>query len=533
MKEIVEEENENNNINSDNSNQNIEEIELYNRDNEEDNLPLVINDQNNNIKIEEYESELNENKNGNNEKNDEYILNAIAKIKKKNKLKMKNNLQESSNKSNSNTKDQIVQTELENIEPINKRNNKLIYLTPIVNSCRVEKNDNISLDLKKSKEKEKSKEKYKFGINEEGNPVNLEKTNNNKIIAFIVTKKDKNEKNYLIDTKGNIIPKTKEGNYIYNENNEKDNKTKSIIIKEFDVQNPELRTNTHNNNTTNIKSEENDDSNHLKRNMYNKSNDDIKRILNIDNNNYTTENLIDYNNLMNIWRQRYGKKGQLYQKINSEYDLDYKRENNDKMVKRTNSILKMAEHNYISSFTDGNIDNNYNNYKTGKNYKYKTPIYYNGLINRKYSNPLLKKNNMTINNRFNPLLNSRTNKNILFRRKNNFTDILRARLNHSDDLSQINYNKNLSFEKLDLKGNNDKNKYNSNNILKNSLYKNILRTNREKEISKYNEIKINNNGIKKYSIINNNIFNIIRDTNNKRKKKFKYSVLICLYLFLI
>ena len=57
---------------------------------------------------------------------------------------------------------------------------------------------------------------------------------------------------------------------------------------------------------------------------------------------------------------------------------------------------------------------------------------------------------------------------------------------------------------------------------KNNLYRKIVQTNREKEISKFN--RINNKGNKKFSIIKKNIFNIIKDTNNK-KKRFKNPVL--------
>ena len=58
-----------------------------------------------------------------------------------------------------------------------------------------------------------------------------------------VPKSEGKEKNYLIDIDGNIILKTEEGDYIYTQKSEKDKFTKSILIKDFDVQNPELRVN--------------------------------------------------------------------------------------------------------------------------------------------------------------------------------------------------------------------------------------------------------------------------------------------------
>ena len=511
---LNEEKEENDNAHNNPNEEKEEEEELYNNEkevkiNDKYNLLLEKNSQNKNIKIEEYEPELNENKEENNEKQveDEYILNTLAKIKRNSKLKMtvKNFLSEYSNQS-SNTEDKIVQTEFEDMESINKSNEKIIYLTPIINSCKVAKRDNISLG-------KSIQENFKYGINEEGNPINISQTDKEDIIAYIIPKQNSEEKNYLIDTKGNLIPKTDEGNYIYIQNN------KSILIKDYDVQNPEKRTNFNNNINNN-------DFTHLRKNIYNKSNDDIKRILNIDNNNNynnTAGNLLNFNNLMDVWRQRYGKRGQLYQQIKTDLDNNFNKEKNDKMVKRTNSILKMTDNNYISSFTDGNDDN-----------KYKTPKYYNGIINRKYSNPLLKKNNLVLNsNRYNPLLKPRNNNNKSFfiKKNNNFTDILRSRFNISSD--DIN-NKNLSFEELNFKGKYESNKflndnktnnnYNVNNILKNNLYKRILERNREKEISKSFELN-NNNRSKKYSIIKNSIYNTIKDINNKRKEKSKYSVL--------
>ena len=69
----------------------------------------------------------------------------------------------------------------------------------------------------------------------------------------------------------------------------------------------------------------------------------------------TLENLLNYDNLMDVWRQRYGKRRKLYKELNPEFDFSFKKDNNEKMIKRTNSILKKNENHYISSFTDGNI----------------------------------------------------------------------------------------------------------------------------------------------------------------------------------
>ena len=538
IKEKINRDNEKN-ININNK-EHINEKELYNEENEgqleeiEERYGTTspIEKKNKHINIEEYDPELKEKIIENNE---EYILNTLAKLKKNNKLKIKDKstTNESGNKF-SNTEDKIVQTDLEKIEPINIRNKKMIFIKPIINSCKIEKKDNIFLE---SFELSNIQDNYKYGINGEGNPIIITDANKNEIIAYIVLKNNEKGKNYLIDKNGNIIPKTEEGNYIYIQNNINDNRNKSILIKDFDVQNPVLRTNAHNINDS-VNSEEinnnnNKESKLLRRNIYNKSNDDIKRILNLDNNNSTPDNLLNYNNLMDIWRQRYGKKNQLYKKLNDEFESSYKKENSNKMVKRTNSILKMTEKNYISSFTDNNTDSNLLNNNFANRKRYRIPIYFNGIINRKVSNPLIKKYNIiSNNNRYNPLLKNRAKKIVFMRKNNNFTDLLRNRFNNSEDSNKTNYNQNISFEKLNFKRNDDKNKilyinnrynYKGNCILKNNLYKSILEKNREKEFSQSNEI--NNKGNKKNSIINNNIFNAIIEINNKNRKQFKYSVL--------
>ena len=546
------EENENSDDVNNNSKENLEEKELYKNDNEEENekpdekydLPLDINnkDQNNNIKIEEYESELNEikaekNDEKNEEKNDEYILNKLAKLKKKNQLRANNKTKYQSNS----TEDKINLNEIKEEKPIFPKKYKYIKLDQISPHYV-----DVTKDLKEKENENENKpfilRNIKYVINEEGNPVDItSKIYNGKIIAYIIPRKNKTEKNILVDTKGNRIPKTDEDNYIYMFKNEKDNTTKKILIKDFDVQNPELRINEiipnqikSNTNLKDIKTNNTTNNNYinLTKNIYNKSNDDIKRILNIDNNynnKYTTENLLNYNNLMNIWRQRYGQKSRLYQKVNSDLDNNYKINSNDKMVKRTNSILKMNEHIYPGSFTDGNLDNNFiNNYNSNFSLrkKYNIPIYYNGIINRKYYNPLLKKSASPLGNKkYNPLLYTRTHNNLLLKR-NNFTDFLRAKLNNSSDFNNLNNNRNLSFERLNLKNDGKKflyanNRYNyqGNNILKNNLYKSILQRNREKEISKSNDIDNGRN--KNYSVINNNIYNTIRKINNNRKRDIK------------
>lgn len=94
----------------------------------------------------------------------------------------------------------------------------------------------------RNKIEQKLFEKIEYAIDENGNPINLKeykeeiskKETSLKIIAYIIISKEKG-KNYLIDLKGNIIPKMEDGDYNCKYGNI------IINIKNFDVQNPKLR----------------------------------------------------------------------------------------------------------------------------------------------------------------------------------------------------------------------------------------------------------------------------------------------------
>ena len=114
------------------------------------------------------------------------------------------------------------------------------------------KNNNINKDKnknyihnnrnEKNKIEQKLFERIEYAIDENGNPINLKeykeeiskKETNLKIIAYIIISNEKG-KNYLIDLKGNIIPKMEDGDYNCKYGNI------IINIKNFDVQNPKLR----------------------------------------------------------------------------------------------------------------------------------------------------------------------------------------------------------------------------------------------------------------------------------------------------
>ena len=73
----------------------------------------------------------------------------------------------------------------------------------------------------------------KYGIDEDGNPMEIKDINQKKLIAYIIERKETN--NYLIDIQGNILEKNEDDYYCYKNGEE------VVIIKDFDVQNPELR----------------------------------------------------------------------------------------------------------------------------------------------------------------------------------------------------------------------------------------------------------------------------------------------------
>ena len=131
---------------------------------------------------------------------------------------------------NNNIKEEIL--DIKNIEQIkiNDEEQKNILID----------NENTKENLKEFSQREikihndiKIPEGAKYGIDKNGNPVEISKIKDNEIIAIII--QEENKENYLIDIKGNILQKT-EDDYYYYKNGEE-----VIIIKNFDVKNPELR----------------------------------------------------------------------------------------------------------------------------------------------------------------------------------------------------------------------------------------------------------------------------------------------------
>ena len=138
-----------------------------------------------------------------------------------------------------------------------------------------------------------------YYIDKNGNPNSMKffksnnmKENENKPIAYII--QGSKNKNTLIDLKGNIIPKNKDGDYSIS-------KDKILLVKNFDVQHPELRVYGEGNHKV-INNENDKNQNNICLNSPNFSPKlyfDYKRITNLLANNNTIEN-----NNFNLFRKK-------------------------------------------------------------------------------------------------------------------------------------------------------------------------------------------------------------------------------------
>ena len=255
---------------------NLDEIKKQKRNITNETLENGLNLEEQNIKeyYEKIEKELNKIKSGKKEKNIEenkniknnnaiksklslntnsqldgdlfYYSEEEDNIKKKNE--MKENIDKLKKNLNKDIKPNIDITNINNIK------NKDIIGINIDEQIKKNENSNILDDIKIDKE---LLDNIEYGIDENGNPINLksyyeeinnEKNNDinvenlsnnktNKIkkpVAYIIQQEEKG-KNYLIDLKGNKIPKMEDGYFNYKNDNIR------LLIKDFDVQHPELR----------------------------------------------------------------------------------------------------------------------------------------------------------------------------------------------------------------------------------------------------------------------------------------------------
>ena len=282
------------------------------------------------------------------------------------------------NKHKDNNKKEENNNEINN--KINKENS-IIFSPILISNKKVVNIFNIPKDSK-------------YGIDINGNPVEISELNKAKLIAFIVQKDNKD--NYLIDIQGNILQKTEDDYYIYKNGEE------LIIIKDFDVQHAELRIYGHrkinfeeikknfcenitndyknknesivlNNETNKIDINTNisniGESTPLNNNKNITRNRSVIIEKNSDNNKNKEINISeginignkDFKNQMNLWRQRYGRNNDFIESKNyikkdikvgtsiRRYSFSKNNITNSSLSKeknglvdRTNSILKMA-----------------------------------------------------------------------------------------------------------------------------------------------------------------------------------------------
>ena len=626
-------------INGDNDeNQDKEKIELKKEEILPDiyDLPLSINiikQKKQSYGNEVLHSDNNENSNPNINENKEKEIN-------NNKNKEEENLQKESEQNNDNdNNNENYMNNNNNEENVTLENDKILHISPIVKSDSSHNMVNLKTPLLEVPEG------VKFGVDQSGNPINItqffeennnEQNNKNKIIAFIIQKDDKS--NYLIDVKGNILQKTDDDYYCYKDGNE------YIIIKDFDIQHPELRVFGHrkinfeqnqndkeeeNNEIKNkkvsanisnmsIKTEQNKENKNILNDNINKETKHISIKSNISektdyllNNNKeeivlsnnsknksvvlndnrldkikkidifqrkkTVDNNNDFNEQMNIWRQRYGKKtiteSNKKEYRNYSYNSNHKDKNKDKdgLINRTDSILKMTSQEAKNAYEA----KNYYNYKkipslpvNKSNYKF---MYNKNILSKQdyllndYENPLIKRqNNSFSKNSENPLLNDYKNYNSFTNvqkinscrsnitnfhkfQRNKTLQYIHSKYNYKKELNSINSNQKIGLENINYKIRenllqNIKQKYknlkfedNNFNIINNTNNYNIPKNyNKENEQLKkhtinnyiYNNLrKINENkyvkknvGIK-CSILSNEASRIIRDFNKKQKER--------------
>ena len=282
-----------------------------------------------------------------------------------------------------------------------------------------------------------------YYIDKNGNPNSMKcfksnnmKENENKPIAYIV--QGNKNKNTLIDLKGNVIPKNKDGDYSIS-------KDKILLVKNFDVQHPELR--VYGEGKHKVINNENDKSqNNICLNSPNFSPKlyfDYKRITNLLTNNNTIEN-----NNFNLFRKKKVNAGNnSVNKINTHltspknmsdksmlgnqkhFSIQY----NKNLINDEDNNDDIPFKNNVYSFAINNVDRNKSN--TLDN------LYYNKTESNNFSEKLItnkelnfrtnNKNILNINEEFNQYSSSNIyddnykiiNNNILYKKeKNNNTN---------------------------------------------------------------------------------------------------------------
>ena len=450
--------------------------------------------------------------------------------------------------------------ENKNINIINKNNNS-------INN----KNIDVFENKKRIPIKPKILKQIKYGIDENGNPMNIEEyfknINNNmnkkkRPIAYIV--EDKNNDNILVDLNGNkITEKNKEGDYELPFHFK-------ILIKDFDVKHPELRINGERlyslEENTKIEITDNSKEKDEKNKDYNNITDEVslqidstetdentsqKIYKNVNKLNciYKNNNIFKEKYFIDLWKLRYGNNHTVNNTINNKQtnritkvrNINNKRvcknysyhkirkDNNQEYVTRTSSILN------INKQIDDNYSNNKNNYSNIKNLTF-TNLSNSESTNYKNILNKYKAKDIITDYIFSPIKklnkeNVSTIKNHNIYKKN---VIIKERIIRPNIPNNMNYISQKKYKKCLLKIpiNNSNKKYEP---FSNSIKSPSLENKKRKSKKIFKEFNHNdkhyfysytnsNNNSNKYNRIKNHIINkniIINLDNEKNKEKNK------------
>ena len=325
-------------------------------------------------------------------------------------------------------------------------------------------------------------ENVKYGIDCYDNSIDIKEyfsnnENKNKLIGHISENKDNIKKNILKDLNGDIINKINNESYQNNNTN--------LVIKDFDIQNPQLK-------------------------IYG----------------YCDSNNKNKENLMEIWKQKNEKYENLYvnntiqinNKINNKYNdkKQKKKFGNNNVINRTNIILNQPKLQLLPKPVL-EINNEYNNFNINENLNTNLIKFINkDPFMGKIDKPKEKNVKSLMNNKNKSFMKS-NHKNPLIDKNRKFIDlktkinpefkVVECDLSNNSDANDIKQNNNTF--------NNPKNKNKKNNIIKNLKTENILNNNYIKLKPTITNCILNtqqNNIIKNYS--QKNLNNDIRKNKN-------------------
>ena len=448
------------------------------------------------------------------------------------------------NKNLSKEYDKLQSEEKEIKENINKDNNDL-------EKNKLKNNDNIKEENNDKKIiKPNSFNEIKYGIDENGNPMNINEYYKNinkrkikkKPVAYII--KDKNNENILVDLKGNkIIEKNKDGDYEFPFHFK-------ILIKAFDVKHPELRINGERDseqkdsikNSSNKKEKNEKNNNYVIKNNKNtdeksfqrdtaETNDSTSLKINKNLNALFKKNVENIKEFMGIWKLRYGNKNnskniiirkslkdEIFSKCkntkinsnrefkNHSYNKIINISNNQEIVLRTNKILNLTK----------SIDNIYLKKNTNSD---KTNIISNKKIYIKNNNNIKKclnkdkSKNISFSpaktdNRINTYNNKNNNK---FKYNRVIYSSILTNLNPENNFKTINYQKNNRNSVTNNDINSQMNKYSSFSTLITTPSVGVNSTKSKKIFNGLNSNSTNSIFCSYTNTINNNNFNRINN----------------------